>query len=113
MPLFGLAGGRGFGDRGRFGRCDERIDELPVVELRHRLVDTIFFWHPRRHEQSAADQVEKGQLAGEVLVIGVAFVGVVPVMELRRGNQPFQRPEFDARIGVDEHRLPLVDQARR
>ena len=46
-----------------------------------------------------------GRCTAKFLSIASALRGVMPVMELRRRDQPLQRTEIEAHVGVDERRL--------
>jgi hypothetical protein len=52
-------------------------------------------------------------LPSEILVAGLPAIAVMPVMKLRRSEQPTQRSKSDADVGVNENRLPVVEEGIR
>ena len=93
---------------GRRRPAAERLRELAQVSLRHRRAagDAVRGRPAALGQVVRAEQpVEHRQVDGEVLVHRLRLRRVVPVVELRRGQQPAQRPELEPHVGVDEGRL--------
>src|ERR1700730_15086471 len=94
-----------------FGRenATEWMEQLRRVGRRNWLVKPVFAGHPAaRHVQSSKQDIKQRQLTGKVFVAGFRVPAVVPMMKLRRGEQPPERPKIDAHVGVNQHRLPSV-----
>ena len=86
----------------------ERIDELANVTRRHgrAIRQTVrcrpaIAWQVKGPEQP----IQERQVDRKVLVDRFPLGPVMPVMELRRGQDPAQRPEPEADVRVDERRL--------
>lgn len=86
----------------------ERIDELPQVAIGHLMTAG----KPVRsgpavpwQVMGAEEAIEHRHVHGEVPVDGLPFGRAVPVMELRRCEQPPQPAEVEAHVRVDERRL--------
>ena len=80
----------------------ERPGQLAQVALRLVLFDPVTLRHgPPRHVKGPEQCVDQGELAGEVGVVRLWCPGVVPVVELGRGEDPARRAEGQAHVGVD------------
>lgn len=88
------------------------MDYLLMIERGHLVIDAIFFRHPFRHEKRTGYRIKENQLSREVLVIGIALMGMVPMVKLRRRENPFEGANGNTAIGMDDQRLPFVDDGK-
>lgn len=63
--------------------------------------------------QRAEQQIEQGELTGEVLVDRLGLIGVMPMVEYRRGEYPSQGADVDAHFGMNKQRLPAKSVGKR
>ena len=78
------------------------MDELTGERVRHRLIDSVTFGPRFGQVMRAEHTVEPGKHGRLVAVPPLAIVGVVPVVKGGRGQQPFERAQTPADVGVDE-----------
>ena len=65
-----------------------------MIEVGHRIVRAVDLGHVLAgNEQGAAEGVQEGQLAGEILVEGVRLIRHGANGGTGRGQEPFQRAE--------------------
>ena len=82
---------------------EERVDQLVRQPRSDRLIGSVLprplFWQVKRAEAF----VNQGQ-HGSIILVDVLrpIVGVVPVVECRRGDQPLQPTKAPAKVGMDE-----------
>jgi hypothetical protein len=89
----------------------KRPPELSKIAVRdHRTIGQAIAARPPIGQiHRAEDGVDDRQMDREVLVDGLHFVGMVPVVELRCGDQPPERAEAGTDVRVDEGGLRADD----
>ncbi len=82
----------------------ERVEDVFDVVLRHRITGNSITRRPLLFgkKKSAKQQVEDGQMNGEILIDGFGFYPMVPVVEARRHQNPLQPAKPKIHVCMDE-----------